>query len=429
MRRVVAAVALLFACGDSHDLAERAAEVRELDFAYYPEVARISPEQWRDQVSAEVAASSDSELRLYAETYGRLGYFAVDLDLRPILIATRSDWVGGYYQPADASITLIGDADDDILVHEYVHALQDQHFGFADFDLTDTTDGFLSRRAIIEGDAVLAQRRFILQEEGTDLAFADWLALFNLYRSYAAALLTDAEYPIVFLDYPSFCYAYGLEFTAHHLTGATIANPAAATLPPYDWGRENQLFIDPHADTCAAILRLGNDVDEHFQVGLTAVPAELAASLTVVDWDILGEWYVYLLLTGAGNSVTSTRAMAAGWDGDAVLFVEDGAANHGLIWSSTWDDANVAINVAESLWTIYGRNSTGLEPEHFALADDGETVWIERRAERLVVVKNIDFDLIAPLVAAAFAPVEARRRPRTRPSLAALLSQRARSHR
>ncbi len=422
MRRLTAAVAMMLACGDGHELAERAAEVRELDFAYYPEVVRISPEEWRDQVSAEVAATSDSELRLYGETYGRLGYFPVALDLRPILIATQSDWVGGYYQPADATISVIGDAGDDILVHEYVHALQDQHFGFTNFDLTATTDGFLARRAVVEGDAVLAQQRFILQEGGTDLGFADWRALFNLYRSYSASLLADADYPIVFLDYPSFCYAYGLEFTAHNLTGATIASPSA-TLPPYDWGLEDQLFINPQADTSEAILRLGSDVDEHFDVGLTAVPAGLTDRLTAVDWDVLGEWYVYLLLSGAGASVASTRAIAAGWDGDAVLFVEDTAANHGLVWSSRWDDANVAINVAASMWTLYGRNPTGVESEHFALADDGEPVWIERREQQLVVIKNIEFDLIAALATAAFAPAEARRQPRTRPSLAARLAR------
>ena len=184
---------------------------------------------------------------------------------------------------------------------------------------------------------------------------------------------------------------------------------------PYD-----QLFIDPQADTSEAILRLGNDVDEHYDVGLSAVPAEVSDRLTAVDWDILGEWYAYLLLAGAGKSVASTRAIAAGWDGDAVLFVADSDATHGLVWTSSWDDANVAINVADSMWSIYGRNPTGVEGDFFAVADDGEPVWIERREQRLVVIKNIDFDLIAPLVAAAFATAEAQRQPRSRPSFSAL---------
>jgi len=420
---VVMSVQLLLACGDDGPWhAMRAEEVRELEFSSYPEVVEMTFEEYQAQVDADVAAIPDEELTEYAETYGPLGYFDVSLDLLPIYTGSSTDWVGGVYWPSTKSITMVGEPKDDSLVHEYVHALQDQHFGFESVDLYDTSDGFLARRAIVEGDAVLAQYRFALQEShGFDLGSADWLGVFTLYRSTSDSMIQEAIYPLVFLDYPTFCYAFGLEFTAHNLTGARIDDPAAARFPPYDWSDEDALFLDPPVDTTQAVRLLNLDVDPVEEVGLTDVPAALSDQLEVVDHDVLGEWYAFLLFYEAGRGISTTRAIASTWDGDRVLFLRDVASGaHGFVWVSAWDDVNAVANVIDTLWTVYGRNPTAVEPDHYALADDGEEVWIEYRANRVVVTKNIAYDAIGPLVEAAFAAAPAARVARSRPSLAEL---------
>ncbi len=423
MRLLAALMAalLLLACGDDAPWhAVRAEEVRELEFLEYPSVERMTQEAYRADVAADVAQISDAQLAEYAETYGRFGYFDMNLDLRPIYVGSGSDWVGGMYFPGAGHILIIGEPKDDALVHEYVHALQDQHFGFDAVDRYDSSDAFLARRAIIEGDATLAQYRFALQEaHGVDLGSADWLGVFNVYRGTSDALIQDGDYPPVFLDYPTFCYAYGLELTAHNLTGARYDDPSAARFPPYDWADEDALFLDPPVDTTQAVLRLGIDVDEVEKVGLSEVPAELADRLEVVDRDVLGEWYVFLLFFEAGRGIAATRAIASTWDGDRVLFVRDTeTGDYGFVWTSAWDDINAVANVVDSMWRIYGRNPAKTRPANFALADDGEGVWIEHRANHVVVTKNLAYELIGPMVEAAFAAEPTSRVTRLRPSLA-----------
>ncbi len=422
---------LLWSAGcDDHTLADRAAEVRELWWAYYPAPRRISAEAWRDEVTAEVAAIDDAELDGYAQTYGRLGFFPVDLDLRPLLVDARSGWVGGAYDPERNTVTAVGEVADDALVHEYVHALQDQHFGLRRFglsgrlDLEDTTDAYLARLAIVEGDAVLAQVRYFQQEErGADLATADWRALFSLYRNTAEDLLASASIPVVFLDAPSFCYPYGLELAAHNLVGVSFEHPDDRELPPYDWGRENQLFAAPPVATTEDVLRFAGEPDPAEPVGLAEVPPELADRLERVDWDQLGEWYTYLLFYGAGHGAATTRTIAASWDGDTALFVRDRQSGaYGVVWASLWDDANAAINAADTLWMLYGGNPEPAATSAIGQAPDGDRVLIERRDRQVVVVKNLADDLIAPLRDAAFAPPAARRPARRRAGLAALLT-------
>lgn len=418
---VVMAVQLLLACGDDGPWhARRAEEVRELELLEYPTVEEISLDDRRAEVAANVAQIPDAELAEYAETYGRLGFFDVGLDLRPIYVGSSTDWVGGMYWPGEGRIVLVGEPADDALVHEYVHALQDQHFGFDAVDRYDTSDAFLARRAIIEGDATLAQYRFALQEShGVDLGSADWLGVFNVYRGTSDSLIQEGTYPPVFLDYPTFCYAYGLELTAHNLTGARYDDSTAARFPPYDWEVENALFRTPPVDTTQAVLRLDLDVDDVEEVGLSEVPAALAGRLELVDRDVLGEWYAFLLFFEAGRGIATTRAIASRWDGDRVLFVRDTQSGaHGFVWTSAWDDLNSVANVVDTMWRVYGRNPTGTDPDFYALADDGEEVWIEYRANRVVVTKNLAYELIAPAVEAAFAAAPTDRVTRRRPSLA-----------
>jgi len=423
------AMQLLLACGDDVPWhARRAEEVRELEFIEYPTVEEMSLEDYQAARADDVEQMSDAELAEYAATYGRLGYFDQSLDLRPILIGSSTDWVGGSYWPDTNSIVIVGDPADDALVHEYVHALQDQHFGFDAVDLYDTTDGFLARRALLEGDATLAQYRFALQESrGVDLGSADWPAVFNVYRGLSNEMIQEEPYPLVFLDYPTFCYAYGLELTAHNLTGARYDDPSAARLPPYHWGDEDELFLHPTIDTTEQVLLLDIDVDEVEQVGLSDVPAALTDRLEVVDRDVLGEWYAFLLFYEAGRGIAATRAIASAWDGDRVLFVRDTESDeNGVIWVSAWDDVNAVANVIDTMWLIYGRNTTGTDPDHYALADDGEEVWIEYRGNHVVVTKNLAFELIAPIVDAAFAATPSARVSRRRPSLAEITHRFAR---
>jgi hypothetical protein len=153
------------ACDDSQRgqsdawYARRASEVRELELLADVELVRYTAEEYAAVAAA--GAPSDQALDRYAQSYGRLGFFPVDLDLRALFGATFVT-TRGFYSPFDRRIVLVGDVSDSVIVHELVHALQDQHFDLAAYLSADTLDGQLARRAAVEGDAMLAEVRFVM---------------------------------------------------------------------------------------------------------------------------------------------------------------------------------------------------------------------------------------------------------------------------
>ncbi|MGD6356504.1 hypothetical protein VWU05_22305, partial [Xanthomonas citri pv. citri] len=130
-------------------LATRAEQVRALDFTADLPITTLSREQFKAREADDADAIEEGELAEYAETYGRLGFFDLDADLRAILVDSSS-WVGATYSPDTKDIVLIGDVPDSTVVHELVHGLQDQHFDLSEYDADDTTDEFLAHRAVVE---------------------------------------------------------------------------------------------------------------------------------------------------------------------------------------------------------------------------------------------------------------------------------------
>ncbi|WP_437897468.1 hypothetical protein [Sorangium sp. So ce124] len=410
-------------------LARRAEQVRELSFRHAVPVVTISRDEYEADQEAAAADAEEADLAEMAATYGRLGFFAVDADLRGTL-ARSGDWAAAWYSPESEGIVLIGEVDDAVLVHEYVHGLQDQHFDLApDQDDALTSDAFLAQRAVTEGDATLAEGRFIMQERlDADLHLVDWGPLLSSVHARREELLAGSELPLLFMAYPSFAYSFGLEYCAHNLTGVSAVTPFIDRLPPFDWSSEDALFTTRAPASTQQILTLDAQ-DPEVGVGLDEIPSALDERLERLNWDTLGEWLTYLLLRPLEGApeLGDMRALAAAWDGDRALFVRDRKTDAiGTAWASAWDDAGAAASVEAALWRLYDASPIAGEEPRLGRAGDGELIWIERREERVVAVKNVDEALLPSLAEAAF---PSGLRPmrhviRTRPSLAARLSRR-----
>jgi hypothetical protein len=441
MRRWVTSLALaaitsaLIGCGgdeESADVGEeeedalafaarRSSEVRELDFLQDVEVVTMTRAEFRAQAEASAGEIDEAELREMADTYGRLGFFPIDLDLRPILGGSSSDYFGATYSSRTKRITLVedrpGDAPASTTVHEYVHALQDQHFDLTEFDGW-TSDEFLARRAVVEGDATLAEARFVAQDElNGDLEMWDWWQLLNSWREWGLDVVHGAPYPVMFVAYPSFVYPFGLEFTATNLLGSNHAVP-----PPHEWGLEDELFTDRPPATAQQVVSLDLESDPGERIGLDSVPPALEDRLEAINWDTLGHWYAFLLLYPA--LYDGALELTASWEGDRVLFVRDPARDGAVatVWASSWRDATAAAEVAGALDYLYDRTPS-LVPPQAGTALDGEALWIEQRGRRLVAIKNLDPELARAVADAAFDPPAARRAVRSRPPIAVRLRQ------
>ena len=420
-------------CGDDAYpwQADAAQLMRELPLLSEVEIVRMTREEFSAQAAERAGDIDPAYLEYVAQTYGRLGYFDPSIDLRPVFAGSSSDWVGATYSPSTKRITLVGDASDQTFVHELVHALQDQHFDISAYDAPQTSDSFLARRAVVEGDAMLAQYRYGVTYEGgrDDLDDVNWDTAFGNLRDFSVDILVESDYPVVFLDYVSFVYAYGLEYSAGNLTGVTYDDPSSITASPYDWGKQNALYTDFPPASTQQILQRGvgaSDTDPEEAIGLGEVPSELADRLETVDWDRLGEWYVYLLffpMDQAGQ--VDARALAAAWDGDAVLFARDRATGEGaVLWASVWDDEQAAAAIEAALWQLYGRSPVKGAGEWVGAAADGELIWLERRGNRLVLAKNLSLDLAGPLAQIAFETGSSPAPARVFPSISELVNRR-----
>jgi hypothetical protein len=413
--------------------AEAAQDVRELPMLQEVDIVRMTREEFSAQAADRADNIDPSYFEYFAQTYGRLGYFDPSIDLRPVFAGSSSDWVGATYSPSSKRITLVGDASDQTFVHEFVHALQDQNFNIVEYDAPETSDSFLARRAVVEGDAMLAQYRFGVTYEGglDDLHDVNWESALGNLREFSTNILVDSDYPAVFLDYVSFVYTYGMEYSAANLTGVTYDDPTSIEAPPYDWGAQDLLYTDVLPDSTQQILRrdVGDGAADPVEaIGLGEVPIEFTDRLETVDWDRLGEWYVYLLffpMHQAGE--VDARALASAWDGDAVLFAADVETGDGsVVWASVWDDDAAAAAIEEALWQLYGRSAVKGGGEWAGTAADGELVWLERRGNRLVMAKNLSLDLAADLAEAAFATGDGGLPARKYPSIGELVDRRLR---
>ena len=417
------------------DLARSAEASRALQLAWEVPVLEVTPELYADMQEAAAENVDDGELEEFVATWGRMGFFDPSLDLRPIFAASSSVWVAGAYSPTLKRILIVGEPGDDVVVHEMVHALQDQHFHLGRFADTETTDARATRRAVIEGDASLAQGRFVLRSKGADLDDLDWTKLFDSLKTQAASFLDTSPYPAFFAAGPALRYTYGTIFCAHNLTGAHPDHPYATRDTPFDWSREDELFTVRTPATTQEILRAG-PVEDPIAVGLDDVPESLADKLTALDWDTLGAWYTFMLFYPTfptENRLAKVSLVEETWRGDRVLFVKDAATGEvGVVWASAWVDETFAQNAVARMQQVHGFSPID-GSDYEGWAGDGERLWIEQRGPRAVFLKNVAPEHTQALVDAAIGPVikptsasgpasflpRSTGRPRSRPSLAA----------
>ncbi|NNK08627.1 MAG: hypothetical protein HKP50_15045, partial [Myxococcales bacterium] len=120
--------------------------------------------------------------------YGALGLLDTDMDLKSMFAGVLGEQVIGYYDPDTGRLVIRDDVMAGlagsfgpqqaqeaqlVLVHELVHALQDQRLGLGEsFRKDRTADADNAFRAVVEGDATLAMLAEALRQQGIPLSAA-----------------------------------------------------------------------------------------------------------------------------------------------------------------------------------------------------------------------------------------------------------------
>ena len=342
---VLPALLTALACGSSVDSAlvtSSDPHLAEIALRILPGLASHAGMELRDPVRVERRTRAELErylefkideefperrAELLSEAYSLFALVPPDLDLRGTLKALYLEQVAGFYDPDSTTLFVLDDqpveAIESLLVHELVHAIQDQS---TDLDAITApglnNDRRVAAQAAIEGHATLVMFDFLLQERRrgawNPLDVPDFSKLLgpalDAARTQSPAL---AGAPLVLQEAVLFPYSGGVTFVE------SLWREREGRPPPFgpDLPSSTEQILHP----------------EKFMRGQRDVPRNIEVSVedgwTRLYEDTLGELELGILLETVGAS----RSSAFGWGGDRYVLLADGGGHHALVWFAVWD--------------------------------------------------------------------------------------------
>jgi hypothetical protein len=291
------------------ELVEFVERERGLDFDHPVEVRFLHEDEFRGEVTADQADLNDEELEDVerVEATGRaFGLLGPDDDLFEQSNTLRGEGVLAYYSPEHEEIVVRGTeldvAMESTLVHELVHALQDQAFDLDQLqEQASDSAADLAITALIEGDASTVESAWVDALDEDEQARLDELMG-------AVGDGFDEETEDVS---PAITALFGAPYQL---------GPGFVEVLRADGGRLrlDEAFESPPLSD-AHLLR-----PDRFLAGdqpQTVEPSPLPTGAVEHDTDAMGALGTYLALAGAIDPVEALEA-ADGWDGDSLVTYE-----------------------------------------------------------------------------------------------------------
>lgn len=339
-----------------------------------PAVLVMTPDQLQAELEAAAAAREpDPHISQWESAYGMLGLIQPGALEQTAQIASEVSFIWGRYVEATKIVEVIDhgsnttpETSSSVLLHEFVHALQDRESDLVSYTHAhgQTYDSSLAADAIIEGEAQFHQERYLASMLGFDPHGVDWDLLFQNGVDYAESKLVAGPSPL------------------------TLANQYF----PYDWGARYihlgwdatghagvlDLFAAPPADTqleMASIHDLASDVTGDDTPAPTP-PAEW----TQIGAERLGALGLFELL-GQHAGLDHARSLALDWRADhmAVYAATDAGdpTATAVVWSCDFATEASASDAATLLDGVLG-TSPVVTGTRFTFADasnDSSLSW------------------------------------------------------
>jgi hypothetical protein len=280
-----------------------------------------------DEYSEEEAV--DDALVLYL-----FGLLEPEFDLFNFYLDLYSEQIAGFYDDEVKKMFVVQESEFRGMerltyAHEYVHALQDQIWGFEDgLDYTDESCELDSERcagisALVEGDATLLEEQWLLEyATQTDIG-----QILEFYENYESPVYDSA--PDFMQEDFLFPYTYGTDFVREiHSQGG--------------WSSIDQIYSDPPVSTEQILHPERYPWDTPIVIEPPDLEAELGGTWREIEFNVLGEWYTQLVLS---EHVSDDLAIVAadGWGGDVYIAMEEEGNRRGALFLMTiWDSAHDA---------------------------------------------------------------------------------------
>lgn len=321
-------------------IAEQVAAIRGLEPTAAITPVLIDEATLRENLAREFDASNRPEDVAADERLLRaLGLLGPDVGLRDAILDLNGSQVIGYYSNSDDALYVVdrggalGPTARVTYAHEFVHQLQDQAFDLESLglDAADGGDRSLAVRAMVEGDASLAQVQWLTSNLTPD-------EMAELVRDATDPAVTEAlaKAPRILVAMSLFPYEDGTRFVA--AIGGFKAVDAAYARPPVS---TEQIL---HPEKYLA----GEGADPPFDEMPDPWLQALGPGWSVAQVDTLGEFLIRFWLGESGVATAEAVEAAAGWAGDRIVLLDgpDGAV--AVVISTAWDSAADAADFADA---------------------------------------------------------------------------------
>jgi len=308
--------------------------------------ALLAPDQLRERVVNDFFKDyTPEDAQKDAQMLAAFGLITPDFDFYTFYTDLLSEQIAGFYDNETKEMVVVqGEAfagsERLTYAHEYTHALQDQNYDiknglkYDDEPCEENSERCSAILALLEGDASVTEFEWLF-EYSTDQDMKDIQELYSTYES----PVYDSAPPFMQEDF-FFPYDQGYEFVnyLYEEGGFPAVDEAYRNLPA---STEQILHPDLYPSELPVFVTLPD-----------LLPT-LGEDWTLVDEDVMGEWYTYLILArgidpDAQLNDGDAADAAAGWGGDAYAVYLSPAGDTALVLSTVWDTAADANEFADA---------------------------------------------------------------------------------
>ncbi len=319
----------------------------------------------------------EKESAIVLDVFGLLN---ADFDLYNFYLELLSEQIAGFYDnETKEMVVILGEGFNGpqrlTYAHEYTHALQDQNYdikyglNYNDDDCELDTERCAAIQALLEGDASLSELIWF-QEHAT---IEDQSEILSFYGDLDSPILDSA--PAFITEDLLFPYNFGYTFVDYlYQRGG--------------WDAVDQAFASPPVTTEQILHPEKYPDDLPIDVPIPDLLPQLGEDWQEIDRNIMGEWYIYLILAHgleekARISETLAEDAAEGWGGDtyAVYYNQD-LSSTAMVFRTIWE-SSIQVDEFINAFIAYAKGRFGRPVEEttnfvaWEIGDEVHTLHID----------------------------------------------------
>ncbi|MBU2103343.1 MAG: hypothetical protein ABH865_02615 [Candidatus Omnitrophota bacterium] len=389
-------------------------EKRALPFILDVNHEILERDQLQDYLRKEMDRSiSDEDIERERKLLIQLGLLSADTDYKEMTINLFTRSVAGLYDPREKKMYLLKDATSrvspimpsEVIMHELVHALQDQYLFLDQIDeelKTLDMDQTLARRAVIEGEATFVSYSivgdYVKKIYGQKMP-KNALAMLDMEKFIFESMqlmtnsLSDDFTKKPLLEYMIFPYVRGGTFMKYAFDNGGWA---AVDKIYKDYPVSSEQVIHPEKYFLVK--------DEPLPLAEKKLAFLQAAGFQCVDRGVLGEFTLYAMAQTFLDGLYA-KMISEGWGNDRYYLFEKESKNI-FIMDTLWDSSQDTEEFYKGIKALFDKKYKGLAwTEHkdfFVGHNEIDTVYGGKKGAEVVTIESKinDTELISELVSA-----------------------------